>query len=80
MRARRLSRLAGLVLALAVTLGVVAGWSGGFTTMEYEWGGPSVSVSTSGAPPQHREPALQPRPDRAWPARTQRDARLKRPG
>ncbi|GAA4437407.1 hypothetical protein GCM10023170_006640 [Phytohabitans houttuyneae] len=40
MRARRLSRLAGLVLALAVTLGVVAGWSGGgFSAMDYEWGG-----------------------------------------
>ncbi|WP_173052348.1 hypothetical protein [Phytohabitans houttuyneae] len=29
-----------MVLALAVTLGVVAGWSGGgFSAMDYEWGG-----------------------------------------
>jgi hypothetical protein len=41
MRARRLGRLAGLVLALAVAVGVVTGWlDGGFTTMEFDWQSP----------------------------------------
>lgn len=51
MRARRLSRLAGLVLALAVAVGVVTGWSGGssggFTTLEYEWTAPLLDSWTA---------------------------------
>lgn len=46
MRARRLGRLAGLVLALAVAVGAVSGGSGGFTTLEYEWTGPFLDSWT----------------------------------
>jgi hypothetical protein len=51
MRARRLGRLAGLVLALAVAVGAVTGWAGGgFTTMEYEWTGPSFGYDWTVSP------------------------------
>jgi hypothetical protein len=44
MRARRLSRLAGLVLALAALAIPAHAASGGFSTLDYDWGAPSVSV------------------------------------
>ncbi|MFD0740657.1 hypothetical protein ACFQ1L_00725 [Phytohabitans flavus] len=50
MRARRLSRLAGLVLALAVTFGAahwLGGSGGGFSTMEYDWSGPLLEYDWS---------------------------------
>jgi hypothetical protein len=50
MRARRLGRLAGLVLALAVAIGVVTAGSGGFTTMEYDWSGPLLEYDWSSFP------------------------------
>jgi len=55
MRARRLSRLAGLVLALAA-LGLPvlrsASGGGGYSTLDFDWGAPSANVviySTSGS-------------------------------
>ncbi|GAB3507938.1 hypothetical protein [Phytohabitans suffuscus] len=51
MRARRLSRLAGLVLALAVAIGAVTGWSGGgFSTMEFDWAGPLLEFDWAAHP------------------------------
>ncbi|MDQ7903414.1 hypothetical protein RB614_02640 [Phytohabitans sp. ZYX-F-186] len=50
MRARWLSRLAGLVLALAA-LGIPArAASGGFSTLDYDWGAPTVSSVVDIAP------------------------------
>jgi hypothetical protein len=51
MRARRLSRLAGLVLALAALGLPVGAASGGFSTMDFEWGAPATTsvVVTTGA-------------------------------
>ncbi|GAA4687774.1 hypothetical protein Prum_034900 [Phytohabitans rumicis] len=46
MRAGRLGRLAGLALALAFAIGVVAG-SGGFTTMGFEWSAPLAGFEWS---------------------------------
>jgi len=42
MRARRLSRLVGLVLALAFAIGAVTGAPGAFTTMEFDWHSPQL--------------------------------------
>jgi hypothetical protein len=51
MRARRLSRLAGLVLALAaLAIPARAASGGGFTTMDYDWGAPSATVVVDTAP------------------------------
>lgn len=51
MRARRLSRLAGLVLALAALAIPARAASGGeFSTLDYDWSAPSVSVVVDTAP------------------------------
>jgi hypothetical protein len=50
MRARRLSRLAGLVLALAALVIPALAASGGFSTLDYDWSAPSVSVVVDTAP------------------------------
>lgn len=56
MRARRLSRLVGLVLALAFAIGGVTGASGGFTTMEYTWGAAAAMEYTWGVAPVDTTP------------------------
>ncbi len=51
MRARRLSRLAGLVLALAALAipAYAASGGDGYSTMDFEWGAPAAtSVVTTG--------------------------------
>jgi hypothetical protein len=47
MRARRLSRLAGLVLALAALGLPVRAASGGYSTMDFEWGAPAATAVVS---------------------------------
>jgi hypothetical protein len=49
MRAGRLGRLAGLALALAFAIGVVAE-AGGFTTMGYDWSAPLAGYDWSVSP------------------------------
>lgn len=49
MRTRRLSRLAGLVLALAALVLPALAASGGFSTMDYDWSAPPSAVVVAGS-------------------------------
>lgn len=51
MRAGRLGRLAGLVLTLTAVAAWVTVASGGYTTMDFEWGAPASAVVVDSAVP-----------------------------